>query len=791
MMKRILITVYLLFVLFGCGTTEQGWKKQVEKADFFASQGKEYIKKSVSLYEGFLGKDIGSQSKEEVKIKLGELYLEIGRYDKSIECFKNIQSPEIKKNLAIAYYKNAQYSDALALFERLQERKDGEYLFYYGQVLEKHNLYDKALEMYSLITKENNYFSQAKSRIQGINLSEGTLSDKDIKDLLENTPEQEDYPEAGAVVLLADETFEVFDDNTAEFDFHFMVKIFNERGKQEFSELKIGYDSTFEDVELEYARTITSDGRVVYVGDKHIRDVSLYLNFPLYSNARVRIISMPEVANGSIIEYKAKKRRKQLVNKKDFIINYYVQESEPIKEAKFYLKIPQDRQINYKLLNTQYNTFNAELHPKESVVDGKKLYSWELKDIPEIIPEPGMPPAARINPIFMVSSFADWNDVYKWWYELYKDKIEINDEIKEKVNELVKDKNSQEDKARAIAHFCAKDIRYVVVEYGTAGYEPHSAIDIFKNRYGDCKDQAILLIGMLRSIGVEAYPVLIPTYGSIDMQKDFPGITFNHAIAVARLDEEWIFMDPTGQTISFKGLPSGDQDRDVFAVLDNEYKILTTPLFPSEDNMSAITMNIAIDKNEKLYAKREVKTKGAFLYGQRYWLQFTKPKLIEESLLNTANSFAAGAHLENYNISNVDDMDKDLLLEYEFSAPQFLIEAKPDRLIPRLGDINISPVVREERIYPIESSILIEVKDVMQIEIPKHLKIKYLPKDITIDSSWFDYINSYELKENTVVFTQIYKRKKRLISLDEYFEYKTLLEDISVQTNQHIILKER
>jgi len=791
MMKKIIIFGCLLVVLFGCGKIGQDWQKQVKKADFFASQGKEYIKKASSLYESVLKQNINIKKKEEIKKKLGKLYLEIGKYDKAIECFKKIQCKETEKNLAIAYYKNAQYSDALALFERLGERKDSEYLYYYAQVLEKHNLYDKALEMYTQIAKNSQYYSSGQNRIKAINLSEDALSEKDVKDLLENTPAQEDYPDAGAIVLLADETFEVFEDNTAEFDFHFMVKIFNERGKEKFSEVQIGYDSTFEDIELEYARTITSDGRVVYVGDKHIRDVSVYLNFPLYSNARVRIISMPEVAKGSIIEYKARKKRKQLVNKKDFIINYYVQESEPIKEANFYLKIPKDRQINYKLVNAKYNTFNAQLLPEESVVDEKKLYSWQLRDIPEIIPEPGMPPVSRINSIIMMSSFSDWNDVYKWWYELYKDKIEINSEIKEKVNELIKDKDSLEDKVRAISNFCAKDIRYVAVEYGTAGYEPHSAIDIFKNRYGDCKDQAVLLIGMLRSIGAEAYPVLISTYGSIDMQTDFPGTTFNHAIAVVRLNGEWIFMDPTGQTISFRGLPSGDQDRDVFVVLDDEYKILTTPLFPSEHNASEIAMIIDIDKEEKLFAKREVKTAGAFLYSQRYWLQFTKPKLIEESLLNTANSIASGARLEDYSIKNVDDLDKDLLLKYEFSAPQFLIEAKPDRLIPRLGDIDISSVVREERRYPIESAILMQVKDVVKIKIPPHLKIKYLPKDVTIDSSWFDFTNIYKLQKDTIVFTQTFKRKKRLITLGEYFEYKKLLEDISVQTNQHIILKER
>jgi len=790
-MKRKIIIAVLLLILMGCDNPQTVLDNKIKKADFFANQGTECFKKAISLYENLLNnKDVPENNKIEIKNKLGNLYLHISDFGKAIELFKDIDSIDAKKKLAIAYFKNAQYSDALALFDRLGQLPDENYLYYYGQALEKHNLYDKAVAIYSLINKDKELLDKAKDRIRTINLSENIIGQEDIKRLLKDSPQQEDYPQAGALVILADETFEVFENNTAESTSHFIIKIFNERGKEEFSELQLGYDSTFEDIQLEYARTITPDGRIIYVGDKNIRDVSLYLNFPLYSNARARIISMPEVSNGAIIEYKAKRIIKQLVNKKDFILNYFVQDSEPIKEASFVIKLNKERKINYKLINTQYNTFGAKLEPEEVIVGDRRIYSWRLKDIPEIIPEPAMPPLSKINPIIMISSFNDWEEVYRWWFNLYKDKININDEIKQKIEQLIEGKTNQEDKVRAIYNFCTKEIRYVAVEYGQAGYEPHQAIDIFKNKYGDCKDQAILLIAMLRSIGIQAFPVLISTYGSIDLQVDFPGITFNHAIAVAKLGQEWIFMDPTAQTVSFKGLPGGDQERDVFVILDEQYKIVKTPLLPVDENASFIKMEINIDKEGNIYAKRSVDAKGNFLYGQRYWLQYTKPKLIEETLLNMANSISAGAHLEKYKIENVEDLDKSLVFEYEFSAPKFLIEAEQDRLIPRLGDIDISSVVREERKYPIDNPILMEIKETVIINLPPNLRLKYLPKDINITTRWFEFSNYYKLKSNTIIFMQVYKLKEKTVSLQDYAEYKKILQDISIKTNQNIILKE-
>ena len=790
-MKRLLITILIAVFLCGCGHVSEIKQSQLDRADFYATKGQEYIELAVDLYNRLIQQDRLPQTKDNLKLKLGNLYLETGRYAQAIDCFKGLSSQEAKKKLAIAYFKDSSCTNALAEFEKLGELKDNEYLYYYGQTLEKNNLYDKALEIYSLIPKNADNYAKVKDRIDAINLSEDSFLTQNITSIVEGAPSQEAYPQAGALILLADEEFEVFEDNTAQFNMHFMVKIFNERGKEEFSEVQIGYDSTFEEVELEYARTIKPDGTVVYVGDKNIRDVSVYLNYPLYSNARARIISMPEVVEGAIIEYKAKKFRKQLVNKKDFILNYSLQESEPIKVAKFLVKIPLDRSFNYKFINREYNNFLAELNPKESIEENKKIFSWHMEDIPEILPEPNMPPASKINPIIMMSSFNSWDEIYRWWYELYKDKIKIDKDIQNKINELVKGKESQEDKLRAIYNFCAQDIRYVAVEYGQAGYEPHLAIDIFKNKYGDCKDQSILLISMLRSIDIKAYPVLIATYEYLNLNEDFPSIAFNHCIVAVDFQGEWIFMDPTAQTVEFKDLPSSDQDRLVFLILDDGYKIIPTPIFEASHNNSKKKMYIRINRDETIYAKRSVDTQGAFQSHQRYWLRYTKPKLVEEALRSATNAVAPGAVLLSYKIENQEDLDKDIILEYEFQAPEFLAKAGNVRLLPQLGQIDIGSVVKEERNYPIEYIIFIESTNIIDIEMPDNFVIEYLPKEIKVDSPWFEFQNTYTIKDKAISFYEKYRLKKRYVSKEEYQEYKTLLEETSRQTNQNIILREK
>ena len=47
------------------------------------------------------------------------------------------------------------------------------------------------------------------------------------------------------------------------------------------------------------------------------------------------------------------------------------------------------------------------------------------------------------------------------------------------------------------------EIEYVQADLNRGGFTPHFAEDVFNNRYGDCKDQSILLLSLLKCIDVE------------------------------------------------------------------------------------------------------------------------------------------------------------------------------------------------------------------------------------------------------------------------------------------------
>jgi hypothetical protein len=760
----------------------------LKEARDYGAQSREYYQRAVKGYKNLISK---GDNPDKLHFELGKLYYGHGDFALARDEFRKTNETGANKFLAISYYRSANFTDALEIFNR-QEEGDGEYLYYYGLTCEKLNLFDKALEVYRKI-KDSALLSLASERINGIErqVKQRHIKDADskISEIITNAPQAQDYPQAGALILYCDEKIEVTPQNTKVASLHYVIKILNPRGKEEFSEAHIDYDSTDEKVELEYARTIKPDGAVAEVGARHIRDVSKYLNFPLYSNARVFIISFPEVAEGSVIEYKARIYSSQLINKKDIVLGYPVQAPEPVIRANFTLTLPKEKKLFIRELNTDYNNFGAELKPRVSEKDGRLIYSWRFEDIPQVLPESNMPPQVEINPALLISTFSNWQDIYNWWWGLAKDKVKVNEAIKQKVKELTRGKPSDEAKLRAIYNFCAKEIRYVAVEYGQAGYEPHSAEDIFKNKYGDCKDQAILLVTMLKEAGLSAWPVLIGTREYYNLNEDFPAVLFNHCIAAVSLGGKVVFMDPTAETCSFGDLPGDDQDRKVLFFKENGYEIKMTPLYDGRHNLMKQGLKMKIAPDESIAAEKDIFTHGVYQQAQRYWLLYTPPELIRDALEEKIQGVSIGAKLDKYDIENLNDLDKPVTLRYKFKGPEYLTAAGNLRIMPQLAGLDTSLVAKDKRRYPLDFNVLDRKETIFEVEIPAMFIVKYMPSGIIEESPWLSYKTGYERHDNRIVFREYVELKKNRVLQSEYADFKKFVEGLAKKIKERIVLE--
>ncbi len=772
-MKKILI-ILTIFIL-GCSSERD--------IDILIKQSQDIVKEAEGLFKGKIDSD---PANEVYKIDFARFYYEQRQYEKAEEILKDLASDNACALRAKIFFNQGEYTEAISLFDRLDIEKDPEALFLYAQCLEHKNLFPKAKEIYKKLIGTK-YQQQAEAHLQAM-LSVKTELSGPILKYIETQYGQKDYPDADSIVIFSDESIEITEDNKSIYTARALIKILNDRGRDRWAELDFNYDSTYEKIELEFARTITPDKQVVTVGKESIRDVSRYTNFPLYSNARAYIVSMPQVNSGYFIEYKIKIYKSKLVNKKDFSTIYRFYEPYPILNSKIIFRVPKNRDVNFTVLNKEYLPDDFVITPQKREVENNIEYEYIFNNISQLVPESNMVYESFVNPGVLFSTFKSWDEYYKWWTDLYKDKLVLNKEMKDFLDDLLKKAESDKEKARLIYEFCSQKIRYVAIEYGEAGYEPHKSDEVFFNRYGDCKDQAILLVALMRSAGLKAYPVLIPTKDVYNLRKESVASYFNHAIACVMLDNKLIFMDPTSSTAGFNVLPLGDQDRDVLVFYEDKYEIVKTPL--QESNLLYSNMQINIDDNDRVVVKRSLEYSGIWAAAYRAYYKNTPPTVIKDNVQTKMRSWASLAQLNSLKIENIEDFTKNPILTYEFTASNFLSNAQKMRILPVLGEecVNASFIDKDKRKYPLDLDGLYTIKANVEITLPKSLNVLYLPENLSVSSKWGDLFIKFTHTKNKIKFEQDFKIKTDIVNEKQYEEFKRCMEDILYKSKQQAIL---
>ena len=78
-------------------------------------------------------------------------------------------------------------------------------------------------------------------------------------------------------------------------------------------------------------------------------------------------------------------------------------------------------------------------------------------------------------------------------------------------------------------------VRYVAVELGIGGFQPHAAAETLSNLYGDCKDKGTLLQSVLAAGGMTSYPLLVNLGGRMSLPAESPVWVFNHLVLAAAI----------------------------------------------------------------------------------------------------------------------------------------------------------------------------------------------------------------------------------------------------------------
>ena len=144
-------------------------------------------------------------------------------------------------------------------------------------------------------------------------------------------------------------------------------------------------------------------------------------------------------------------------------------------------------------------------------------------------------------------------------------------------------------KIAAIVKELHHEVRYTGVEFGAAALTPRKPSEVIQRHYGDCKDEANLLVAMLRSAGIKANLALLSTGPGRDVDANLPGINqFNHAIVylpAGGKGEDAMWIDATAEYFAVGTLPFEDQGRNALVISPQTTALTRTPDPRPEDSV--------------------------------------------------------------------------------------------------------------------------------------------------------------------------------------------------------------
>jgi transglutaminase-like putative cysteine protease len=433
-------------------------------------------------------------------------------------------------------------------------------------------------------------------------------------------PDTLSYPDAGAVVLLDEGLMEIFSGDEVGFsalERHRIVRILNSRG-QRYANVMIPYGSTSTVANIQ-ARTLTRDGRSA---------------------------TLPAVEDGAVIEYSYR----ILLRDRAFWHSWVFQDDEPVLLSRFTLVKPAEWSLDSR-------SYGIPVEPTSTKAPAgfKSRHVWELRNIPPLHAEAAMPPvpelAARIAlaPI----GFVSWTDISTWYNGIAAPRLKGGPLIRMLADSLTRHTTDPSARLRALAEWVRDEVRYIAVEIGIGGFQPHYAEDIAEKRYGDCKDMVTLLCALAREANVE--------------------------------QGTWI--DATDKACPFGTLPWYDQGMPVIlARPPGENARARTPTWKPERNHSRLTWDVqlAIDGSSTVRGKSVLS--GAVANELRYELLMSDRRESRTWIEAFLAQRIPGMELDTFSVGGLKPVEDPLTLSYTFHAPAFA-QKRDSGLVIRPGRI--------------------------------------------------------------------------------------------------------
>ena len=318
-------------------------------------------------------------------------------------------------------------------------------------------------------------------------------------------------------------------------------KIISESGIQNVSQISQSYDPSYEQLVFHTIKIIR-DGKTINKLEPSkfkVIQQETELSRSIYNGNLSAVLILEDVRKGDVIEYSYSIKGFNPILRGKFAENLSAGFSVPV--YNMYYKLISSNKRNLTIKNSLTN-----VQPIISKTANENIYEWKFNDINAIHEEDMTPSWYDPYPAVMISEFKSWKEINDWAVALFPKNITLSSSLKQKTEELRAAGNTDEERVLTAIKFVQDDVRYMGIEMGENSHKPNNPNKIFAQRFGDCKDKSYLLCTILRTMGIEANPVLINTDYKKQIQNWLPTpYAFDHTTVQIKLADKIYWIDPT------------------------------------------------------------------------------------------------------------------------------------------------------------------------------------------------------------------------------------------------------
>jgi hypothetical protein len=555
---------------------------------------------------------------------------------------------------------------------------------------------------------------------------------------------------------------------------------------------------------------IPVQGKDYEVKDKEAVEVALpkIAGSELISDVKEKLLQIPAPDPGSVVGYEYEEDEQPMVLQDVWMFQREI----PGRELHYSLQLPSGWEYKASWINS------AEIKPTPG---GNNHWEWVMNDVKGIRKEEEMPPIEGVAGQMIVSffppggasrnGFTGWLEMGNWYSNLTNGRRDASPEITQQVAALTASARTSLDKMKALAQFVQNDIRYVAIELGIGGWQPHAASEVFVHRYGDCKDKATLLSSMLSQVGIESFYVVINSergYVTPVVPANVGG--FNHVVLAIKLPANvselslvatiqhprlgtLLYFDPTNELTPFGEIGGYLQANYGLLVTSEGGELVELPSQPSAMNSIQRSGKLTLDPLGTLKGEVSETRVGDRAWAERWRLRTaTKSadqiKPIEDLLAGSLSLF----NITQASVTNLNRTDQPFGFHYAFEARGYAKNAGGLLLVrPRVLGVKTSGLLetKEPRTFPIEFEGPSRDTDTFEIAIPAGYVVDDIPPSVDADYSFASYHAKTEVNGNLIHYSRTLEVKELSVPVARADDLKKFYRIIASDERNTVVLK--